>query len=160
MTIIRCPIQWMVSFRQTSARANTDHDARKQDCHVPAYVDSALAKVAANHPGLSSITRKFDAMSCPLKIDGTHLHGTERTGGRLYRGVQGHALTVGCEKSSLERKSLGLSPNRAALLSRMRTAFCVDYDVFVNVPNWHSLIRVQKRTGCGDRVRVIKRKKP
>jgi hypothetical protein len=41
---------------------------------VPEYVDAALAKVAANHPGLVSVTPKFEAVSCAVKIDGIHLH--------------------------------------------------------------------------------------
>src|SRR5215469_6080646 len=53
---------------------NTDHDATKQDCHVPEYIDAALARVAANHPDLVSVTPKFEAISCSAKIDGIHLH--------------------------------------------------------------------------------------
>jgi hypothetical protein len=37
-------------------------------------VDSALAKVAANHPTLVSTTPKFEATACAMKIDGIHLH--------------------------------------------------------------------------------------
>jgi hypothetical protein len=74
MTIIRCPMNGWCHPDKPPLGADTDHDAKKQDCHVPEYVDSALARVAANHPDLVSVTPKFEAASCPVKIDGIHLH--------------------------------------------------------------------------------------
>jgi hypothetical protein len=73
MTIIRCPLNGWCHSDKPALGPNTDHDSKKQDCHVPEYVDSALAKVAANHPDLVSVPR-FEAVSCPTKIDGIHLH--------------------------------------------------------------------------------------
>src|SRR2546430_557117 len=35
---------------------------------------AALVRVAAKHPDLVSVTPKFEATSCPAKIDGIHLH--------------------------------------------------------------------------------------
>ena len=78
MTIIRCPMNGWCHSDKPPFGPNTDHDAKKQDCHVPEYVDAALTKVAAKHPGLVSITPKFEAVSCPLKIDGIHLHEQNR----------------------------------------------------------------------------------
>jgi hypothetical protein len=49
---------------------DTDHNATKQDCHVPPYVDTAFAKVAANHPGLVTVAPRFEAHACAAKIDG------------------------------------------------------------------------------------------
>jgi hypothetical protein len=74
MTIVRCPGNGWCHSDKPALGSNTDHDATKQDCHVPEYVDSALARVAANHPDLVSVTPKFEAASCPAKIDGIHLH--------------------------------------------------------------------------------------
>jgi len=74
MTIIRCPMNGWCHSDKPPLGPNTDHDAKKQDCHVPEYVDSALAKVAANHPDLVSVTPKFEAVSCAERIDGIHLH--------------------------------------------------------------------------------------
>jgi hypothetical protein len=74
MTIIRCPMNGWCHSDKPPLGPNTDHDARKQDCHVPEYVDSALAKVAANHPDLVSVAPKFEAVSCSVRIDGIHLH--------------------------------------------------------------------------------------
>ena len=74
MTIVRCPTNGWCHSDKPPLGPNTDHDAKKQDCHVPEYVDSALAKVAANHPDLVSVTPKFEAVSCPAQIDGIHLH--------------------------------------------------------------------------------------
>jgi len=74
MTIIRCPTNGWCHSDKPPLGPNTDHDAKKQDCHVPEYVDSALAKVAANHPDLVSVTPRFEAVSCAAQIDGIHLH--------------------------------------------------------------------------------------
>jgi hypothetical protein len=74
MTIVRCPANGWCHSDKPPLGPDTDHDAKKQDCHVPEYVDAALAKVAARHPDLVSVTPKFEAASCPVKIDGIHLH--------------------------------------------------------------------------------------
>jgi hypothetical protein len=74
MTIIRCPANGWCHSDKPPLGPDTDHDAKKQDCHVPEYVDAALAKVAANHAGLVSVVPKFEATACAAKIDGIHLH--------------------------------------------------------------------------------------
>ena len=47
--------------------SDTDHNATKQDCRVHPYVDTAFAKVAANHPGLVTVAPKFEAHACAAK---------------------------------------------------------------------------------------------
>jgi len=74
LTIIRCPTNGWCHSDKPPLGPNTDHDSKKQDCHVPEYVDAALAKVAANHPNLVYVTPKFEAVSCSTRIDGIHLH--------------------------------------------------------------------------------------
>ncbi|HMJ55660.1 MAG TPA: hypothetical protein VK540_26475 [Polyangiaceae bacterium] len=74
MTIIRCPKNLWCHSDKPPLGPNTDHDATKQDCHVPDYVDAAFAKVAAAHPDLVAIAPKFEAHACPQVIDGIHLH--------------------------------------------------------------------------------------
>jgi hypothetical protein len=74
MTIIRCPMNGWCHGDKPPLGPNTDHDATKQDCHVPDYVDSAFAKVAANHPALVSVAPRFEAVKCAAQIDGIHLH--------------------------------------------------------------------------------------
>ena len=74
MTIIRCPENGWCHSDKPPLGPDTDHDAKKQDCHVPEYVDTAMARVAANHPDLVSVVPKFEAPSCAAKIDGIHLH--------------------------------------------------------------------------------------
>jgi hypothetical protein len=74
MTIIRCPMNLWCRADKPPLGPNTDRDATKQDCHVPDYVDSAFAKVAAAHPDLVSIAPKFEAHACSQSIDGIHLH--------------------------------------------------------------------------------------
>src|SRR5882757_2875065 len=51
LATIRCPMNAWCHGDKPPLGPNTDHDATKQDCHVPDYVDTAFAKVAANHPG-------------------------------------------------------------------------------------------------------------
>ena len=74
MSIIRCPANGWCHSDKPPLGPDTDHDAKKQDCHVPEYVDTAMARVAANHPDLVSVVPKFEAPSCAAKIDGIHLH--------------------------------------------------------------------------------------
>jgi hypothetical protein len=74
MTIIRCPMNQWCHPDKPPLGPNTDHDATKQDCHVPDYVDSAFAKVAQAHPDLVSVTPKFESHACAQSIDGIHLH--------------------------------------------------------------------------------------
>lgn len=74
MTIIRCPSNGWCHVDKPALGPNTDHDATRQDCHVPDYVDKALASVAARHPDLVSITPKFESSGCAAQVDGIHLH--------------------------------------------------------------------------------------
>jgi hypothetical protein len=73
MTIIRCPMNGWCHDDRPPLGPNTDHDAAKQDCNVPAYVDSAFAKVAVKSGGLVTVAPKFEAHGCAPNIDGIHL---------------------------------------------------------------------------------------
>jgi len=78
MTIVRCPMNGWCHPDKPPLGPNTDHNATKQDCHVPEFVDSAFAKVAANHPELVTVAPKFEAHACAANIDGIHLGGANR----------------------------------------------------------------------------------
>jgi hypothetical protein len=67
MTIVRCPMNEWCHPDKPPLGPDTDHNATKQDCHVPPYVDTAFAKVAANHPGLVTVAPKFEAHACAAK---------------------------------------------------------------------------------------------
>jgi hypothetical protein len=121
----------MVSSGQPPLGPDTDHDAKKQDCHVPEYVDSALAIVAANHRNLVSITPKFEAVSCAAKIDGIHLH--EQNGpaaapiAAYYKvirrpGAVGGYLSAlsGCDGPLRPAKRLGLSSQESERQAPLR----------------------------------------
>jgi len=73
MTIVRCPMNGWCHPDKPPLGPDTDHNATRQDCHVPPYVDSAFAKVAANHPGLVTLAPRFEAHACAANIDGIHL---------------------------------------------------------------------------------------
>lgn len=74
MTIIRCPSNGWCHLDKPALGPNTDHDATKQDCHVPDYVDEAIAAVAARHGNVVSALPKFESTGCAAQIDGIHLH--------------------------------------------------------------------------------------
>jgi hypothetical protein len=57
MTIVRCPPSGWCHSDKPPLGPNTDHDATKEDCHVPEYIDAAMPRVAANHPDLVSVSR-------------------------------------------------------------------------------------------------------
>ncbi len=72
MTMIRCP-----GNKQCNPNANYGPGANpvagRQDCRVPDFEDSAIAKVAANHPGFVSVGPKTEADVCRNPVDGAHL---------------------------------------------------------------------------------------
>jgi hypothetical protein len=78
MTIVRCPNNEWCHLDKPPLGPDTNHNATKQDCHVPIYVDTAFAKVAANHPGLVTVAPRFEAHACAAKIDGIHLGDQNR----------------------------------------------------------------------------------
>lgn len=78
MTIVRCPMNGWCHADKPPLGPDTDHNAAKQDCHVPEYVDAAFAQVAAAHPELVSVAPKFEAHACAANIDGIHLGGGNR----------------------------------------------------------------------------------
>ncbi|HET6283683.1 MAG TPA: hypothetical protein VFH73_22195 [Polyangia bacterium] len=78
MTIVRCPMNGWCHPDKPPLGPDTDHNAGKQDCHVPEFVDSAFARVASNHPDLVTVAPKFEAHACAANIDGIHLGGANR----------------------------------------------------------------------------------
>jgi hypothetical protein len=75
MPLIRCPDNGYCHDDEPPLdyQPGYNHDATKQDCHIPDFVDAAFAAVAANHPGLVALTPKFEAHNCAPNIDGIHL---------------------------------------------------------------------------------------
>jgi len=73
MTIVRAPGNGWCHEDKPPLGPGTDHDAKKQDSHVPSYVDAAFAEVAARYPDLVFVAPKFEAHACAAKIDGIHL---------------------------------------------------------------------------------------
>lgn len=47
--------------------------APRQDCYVPDYVDSALAKVVAADPGYVALGPKLEMAMCNPTHDGAHM---------------------------------------------------------------------------------------
>jgi len=72
MTMIRCP-----GNSKCNPNANygpgANAVANRQDCYVPPYEDSAIAKVAANHPDFVGVGPKTEADVCRNPVDGAHL---------------------------------------------------------------------------------------
>ena len=72
MTMIRCP-------GNTKCNPNANYGpganavANRQDCYVPPFEDSAIAKVAANHPDFVGVGPKVEADACRNPVDGAHL---------------------------------------------------------------------------------------
>jgi hypothetical protein len=72
MTMIRCP-------GNQKCNPNADYgpganqSAPRQDCYVPPFEDSAIAKVAAAHPDFVGVGPKVEALACRVPIDGAHL---------------------------------------------------------------------------------------
>jgi len=77
MTIVRSPQNGWCHTTTPPLRPplgpGTDHDATLQDSHVPDYVDSAFAKVAAANSDIVSVAPRFEAHGCADHIDGIHL---------------------------------------------------------------------------------------
>jgi hypothetical protein len=88
MTIIRAPGNGWCHEDRPPLGPDTDHDATKQDSHVPAYVDAAFAEVAARHPDLVSVAPKFEAHACAPRIDGIHLGPAQN--GAVARDIAGY----------------------------------------------------------------------
>jgi hypothetical protein len=54
-----------------------DTDVSRQDCYVAPYVDSALAKVVANHPGSVGLGPVLSATMCQVPPNGAHLSNAD-----------------------------------------------------------------------------------
>ncbi|HWZ93357.1 MAG TPA: hypothetical protein VNW92_31070 [Polyangiaceae bacterium] len=72
MTMIRCPGNQMCN-PNANYGPGANMTASRQDCYVPPYEDSALAKVASLHPDFVSVGPKVEALACRMPIDGAHL---------------------------------------------------------------------------------------
>ena len=77
-TLIRCPGNQMCNPKaKYGPGANTS--ASIQDCYVPPYEDSAIAKVAAAHPDFVGVGPKVEASACRVPVDGAHLSQASNT---------------------------------------------------------------------------------
>jgi hypothetical protein len=72
MTMIRCPGN-MKCNPNASYGPGANMSAPRQDCYVPPFEDSAIAKVAAAHPDFVGVGPKTEALACRMPIDGAHL---------------------------------------------------------------------------------------
>ncbi len=72
MTMIRCPGNIKCNPNENYG-PGANPVAGRQDCYVPPFEDSAIAKVAANHPGFVSVGPKVEADVCKNPVDGAHL---------------------------------------------------------------------------------------
>jgi hypothetical protein len=72
MTLIRCPGNQMCN-PNAKYGPGANMSAAIQDCYVPPYEDSAIAKVAAAHPDFVGVGPKVEASMCRSPVDGAHL---------------------------------------------------------------------------------------
>jgi hypothetical protein len=71
-TLIRCPGNQMCNPKAKYG-PGANMSASIQDCYVPPYEDSAIAKVAAAHPDFVGVGPKVEASMCRSPVDGAHL---------------------------------------------------------------------------------------
>lgn len=72
MTMIRCPQNQKCNPKENYG-AGANMDAGRQDCYVPPFEDSAIAKVAAAHPDFVGVGPQVEALTCKSPVDGAHL---------------------------------------------------------------------------------------
>jgi len=72
MTMIRCPGNQKCNPNEDYG-PGANQVATRQDCYVPPFEDSAIAKVAAAHPDFVGVGPKVEALACRVPIDGAHL---------------------------------------------------------------------------------------
>jgi hypothetical protein len=72
MTMIRCPGNQKCNPNEDYG-PGANQSAARQDCYVPPFEDSAIAKVAAAHPDFVGVGPKTEALACRMPIDGAHL---------------------------------------------------------------------------------------
>ena len=77
MTMIRCPNNMQCNPNQAYGEEDSDTNAGKQDCQVPAYADSAIAKVIAEDPTYLALGPQFEMTMCNPSHDGAHMTGTD-----------------------------------------------------------------------------------
>jgi hypothetical protein len=76
LTIVRCPGNKMCNpnAQVPPIEGVTDKNAGQQDCYVAPYVDAALAKAAAQFPGLVFVGPRFESPACASPVNGAHFY--------------------------------------------------------------------------------------
>jgi hypothetical protein len=74
VTLVRCPDNMMCNPNADYGPGAND-SAPRQDCYVPDYVDSAIAKVIAAQPGYLTSGPKLEMAMCNPSHDGAHMTG-------------------------------------------------------------------------------------
>jgi hypothetical protein len=77
MTMIRCPMNMQCNPNQMYGIADSDTNAGHQDCQVPPYADSAIAKVIAANPSYVALGPQFEMTMCNPSHDGAHMTGAD-----------------------------------------------------------------------------------
>jgi hypothetical protein len=72
MTMIRCPGNQKCNPNEDYG-PGANMSAARQDCYVPPFEDSAIAKVAAAHPDFVAVGPQVEALACKDPVDGAHL---------------------------------------------------------------------------------------
>jgi hypothetical protein len=74
VTLVRCPDNMMCNPTADYGPGAND-SAPRQDCYVPDYVDSAIAKVIAAQPAFLTAGPKLEMAMCNPSHDGAHMTG-------------------------------------------------------------------------------------
>jgi hypothetical protein len=77
MTMIRCPMNKQCNPNAMYGAPDSDTNAGHQDCQVPDYADSAIAKVIAARPNLLALGPQFEMTACNPAHDGAHMTGAD-----------------------------------------------------------------------------------
>ncbi len=73
VTLVRCPSATPMCNPTADYGPGANDSAPRQDCYVPAYVDSALAKVVAADPSYLAVGPKLEMAMCNPAKDGAHM---------------------------------------------------------------------------------------
>jgi hypothetical protein len=79
MTMIRCPTNMQCNPNAVIGGPDSDTNAGVQDCQVPAFADSAIAKLIAANPGYVALGPQFDMTMCNPAHNGAHMTGADNT---------------------------------------------------------------------------------
>lgn len=75
VTLVRCPSATPMCNPTAEYGPGANDSAPRQDCYVPDYVDSAIAKVIAAHPSYLAAGPKLEMAECNPAHDGAHMTG-------------------------------------------------------------------------------------